>query len=129
MGAVRNSTTANCFPAWCWPRKSVTSHRHGSRRWVEVIENDLRSRNVTEVPAREIGQIAMGLLREIDEIAYVRFASVYRSFKDVEQMRASLEEMLNRPPGTRAEPARRKRRQGRVDPRELALDLADPDGK
>ncbi len=96
---------------------------------VEVIENDLRSRNVTEVPAREIGQIAMGLLREIDEIAYVRFASVYRSFKDVEQMRASLEEMLNRPPGTRAEPARRKRRQGRVDPRELALDLADPDGK
>jgi len=91
---------------------------------VESVENDLRGRNLTEIPAREIGVAAMERLRDLDEIAYIRFASVYRSFKDVEQMRASIEEMLAHPPGARpAEAPRKRRRQGGDSSHELALDL------
>jgi transcriptional repressor NrdR len=62
-------------------------------------------------------------LRSIDEIAYVRFASVYRSFQDVEQMRATIEDVLANPPGTRPPDAPRKRRRGADDGRELPLDM------
>ena len=64
---------------------------------VEDVENELRSRNVSEVVASDIGMLVMARLRDIDEIAYIRFASVYRSFKDVEQMRNTIEDMLRRP--------------------------------
>src|SRR5438552_15935392 len=49
---------------------------------VDAIENDLRTHNMSEVPSRAIGEMVMDRLRDLDEIAYVRFASVYRSFKD-----------------------------------------------
>ncbi len=91
---------------------------------VESVESDLRTRNVTEVPALEIGLMAMDRLRDIDEIAYIRFASVYRSFKDVEQMRGYIEEMLAHPPGVRRpDPGRRRRKQDGDGERELAFDL------
>ena len=92
-------------------------------RLVESVENDLRSRNVTEVPSRDIGLMAMQRLRDLDEVAYIRFASVYRSFKDAEQMRASIEEMLSHPPGIRPEPPRRRRPRGGGEGDELALDI------
>jgi transcriptional repressor NrdR len=50
-------------------------------RLVEKIESDLRDKNRDEVSARQIGQHIMTNLREIDEVAYVRFASVYRKFQ------------------------------------------------
>ncbi|MBV9525365.1 MAG: transcriptional repressor NrdR [Candidatus Dormibacteraeota bacterium] len=87
---------------------------------VDDIENDLRSRNLLEVPSRQVGEMVMERLRELDEIAYVRFASVYRSFKDAEEMRATLEEVLAHPPGTRTE---RRRRRPQEDGGELSLDL------
>jgi transcriptional repressor NrdR len=90
---------------------------------VDDIENVLRGRNVSEVPSLEVGEMVMERLRELDEIAYVRFASVYRSFKDVEDMRATIEEVLAHPPGTRPEPARRPRRRRDAEGRELSLDL------
>ena len=88
---------------------------------VEDIENQLRSHNQTEVASRLIGEMVMERLRELDEIAYIRFASVYRSFKDAEEMRATLEDVLSHPPGTRAEPPRRRRRP--QDGSELPLDI------
>ena len=88
---------------------------------VDDVENALRSRNVTEVRSLEVGEMVMQHLRTLDEIAYVRFASVYRSFRDVEQMRATIEDVLSHPPGTRAEPPRRRRRP--QDGSELPLDL------
>ena len=91
-------------------------------RLVDDVENELRSRNTSEVKASEIGTAVMPRLREIDEIAYVRFASVYRSFKDVEQMRITIEEMLSNPPGQRDAAPRRKRRKS-GDGSELSLDL------
>ena len=91
---------------------------------VDEIENQLRGRGGTEIPSREVGEMVMEKLRVLDEIAYIRFASVYRSFKDVNDMRSVIEQVLSQPPGTRrpaAEPSRRGRR-----PREdgeLPLDL------
>jgi transcriptional repressor NrdR len=89
---------------------------------VDDVENDLRSRNVSEIVASEIGTLVMEKLRALDEIAYIRFASVYRSFKDVEQMRSTIEDMLANPPGMR-ESGRRRRRAKAGDGSELALDL------
>ena len=89
---------------------------------VDDIENELRGRNQLEVPSRLVGEMAMERLRELDEIAYIRFASVYRSFKDAEEMRATIEDMLQRTPGTRTEG--RRRRAPREDGDEsLPLDL------
>ena len=90
---------------------------------VEDVENALRGRNVTEVRSREVGEMVMQRLRSLDEIAYVRFASVYRSFRDVEQMRATIEDVLANPPGTRPPDAPRRRRRGADDGRELPLDM------
>ena len=85
------------------------------------IENELRSRNQLEVPSRLVGEMAMARLRELDEIAYIRFASVYRSFKDAEEMRATLEDVLQHPPERRAEG--RARRRARDEDASLPLDL------
>lgn len=91
-------------------------------RMVDDIENELRGRNQLEVPSRLVGEMAMERLRELDEIAYIRFASVYRSFKDAEEMRATIEDMLQRTPGAR--PEGRRRRAPREDGDErLPLDL------
>lgn len=91
-------------------------------RMADDIENELRGRNQLEVPSRLVGEMAMERLRELDEIAYIRFASVYRSFKDAEEMRATIEEMLQRPPGTRAE-GRRRRAPREDGDQSLPLDL------
>ena len=60
---------------------------------VEGIERQLRNRPVNEVDSRDIGELAMDRLRELDEVAYVRFASVYRSFKDINDINRFLEQL------------------------------------
>ncbi|HVS41870.1 MAG TPA: transcriptional regulator NrdR [Candidatus Dormibacteraeota bacterium] len=89
---------------------------------VEEIENALRGRGSSEIPSRELGELVMERLRDIDEIAYVRFASVYRSFKDMADMRATIEQLLAQPPGTRR-PEPRRARPARPGDGELPLDL------
>lgn len=62
---------------------------------IEDIERDLRSRAEPEISSLIIGELVMSRLMELDDVAYVRFASVYRSFKDVagfEQELAKLKE-------------------------------------
>lgn len=61
---------------------------------VESLEQELRSSYVKEIPAGEIGESVLEKLRQIDEVAYVRFASVYRQFPDIETFKKELEEML-----------------------------------
>ncbi len=66
-------------------------------RWEELVENleqELRSNYIKEVTADRIGDILLKKLRRIDEVAYVRFASVFRQFPDVEAFKAELEDML-----------------------------------
>lgn len=48
-----------------------------------------------ERTTREVGELIMSRLREIDTVAYIRFASVYRDFKDVREFKAELEELLS----------------------------------
>lgn len=50
---------------------------------VEDIERDLRETNKREIPAKAVGEKIITALKQIDDVAYVRFASVYREFKDV----------------------------------------------
>ncbi len=56
------------------------------------IQNSMRR----EISSGEIGEMVMELLKDIDEIAYVRFASVYRQFKDVNSFMQELNDLLNR---------------------------------
>jgi len=56
----------------------------------------LRATGEREVPARLVGEMVMEELHHLDEVAYVRFASVYRSFQDVEAFREEIERMRHR---------------------------------
>lgn len=53
---------------------------------VDLIEKKLISLGVKEIPSTWIGEEVMSALREIDKVAYVRFASVYRQFKDINEL-------------------------------------------
>jgi transcriptional repressor NrdR len=65
---------------------------------VEAVEREARKNPDNEVTSREIGEMVMGRLREIDHVAYVRFASVYREFKDVNQFLDELRPLLQKTP-------------------------------
>ena len=51
-------------------------------------------RNDKEIESREVGELLMDALREVDQVAYVRFASVYREFRDVGEFMVELEDLL-----------------------------------
>ena len=65
-------------------------------RAVDEIEAQLQNSLEREVPATKIGEYAMEKLREIDEIAYVRFASVYRQFKDISSFHDEISKLLDK---------------------------------
>jgi transcriptional repressor NrdR len=71
-------------------------------RSVEQIEAELRARDAAEVPSSVIGDLAMDKLRQLDQVAYIRFASVYRAFTDVSSFEDELKHLSER--GTRAAP-------------------------
>ncbi len=60
---------------------------------VEELESEVQSLGKAEVPSTLIGELVMERLRQLDEIAYIRFASVYRSFKDLESLKAELDRL------------------------------------
>ena len=60
---------------------------------VDRIEAKLRNSLVTEVRSETIGQMSMEELRKLDEVAYVRFASVYRQFQDIESFMEELQQL------------------------------------
>jgi len=60
---------------------------------VSRVCHKLRVLGEREVPARTVGELVMEELRHLDEVAYVRYASVYRSFQDVEAFRDEIERM------------------------------------
>src|SRR5579859_6396565 len=57
---------------------------------VDRIERELGDGEANEVTAKQLGELVMGELRKLDEVAYVRFASVYRSFRDIEEFRSEI---------------------------------------
>jgi transcriptional repressor NrdR len=71
---------------------------------VSAVEKEVYTNFDTEVDSRYLGELVMKLLKELDQVAFVRFASVYRQFKDVRDFVEELQPMLAAP---------RKRRNGR----------------
>ena len=64
----------------------------------DAVESALRQSGAPEVAGEQIGELVMEHLRELDHIAYIRFASVYRAFADVEELRDELETLASRGP-------------------------------
>lgn len=62
---------------------------------INRIKHRLRATGEREVPSRLVGEATMSELRKLDEVAYVRFASVYRSFQDVNEFREEIERMAD----------------------------------
>jgi len=60
---------------------------------IERIEEKLLSLGLKELPSNQIGELVMRELKKLDKVAYVRFASVYRSFEDVDEFRALVDEV------------------------------------
>ena len=75
----------------CYKRPVPTSE---IQKTIDTIETDIFSREEKEIPSSVIGEIVMGHLKELDAVAYVRFASVYREFKDVNTFMAELKKIL-----------------------------------
>lgn len=63
---------------------------------VSSIESELYHRGSREVTSREIGEMVMQNLRRLDEVAYIRFATIYRRFADVEDLADEIETLLER---------------------------------
>jgi len=64
-------------------------------RTVEEIEKSLQEKGLKEIPSSVIGEELMDRLHLLDEVAYVRFASVYRSFKDINEFMTELKDILS----------------------------------
>jgi transcriptional repressor NrdR len=60
---------------------------------VERIEEKLLNLGVREIPSSRIGELVMRELRKLDKVAYVRFASVYRSFEDIDEFKTLVDEV------------------------------------
>ncbi|MBI5845168.1 MAG: transcriptional repressor NrdR [Deltaproteobacteria bacterium] len=65
--------------------------------FVETLIQELLERGEKEIPTAVVGEKVMDKLRELDAVAYVRFASVYREFKDVNDFFAELKKILDKP--------------------------------
>ena len=81
---------------------------------VEDVTREVFNTLASEVTTRDIGEIVMRKLKDVDEVAYVRFASVYRKFEDVNAFREEID-LLEKEPGPEA--------------RRQQMDLLDEEGK
>ncbi len=61
---------------------------------VDDIEAGLRSRGDAEVPSTEIGRLATEALRDLDQLAYIRFASVYHAYDDIETLQREVDRLI-----------------------------------
>ena len=68
-------------------------------RIADEIEQELQSNLEREIRTVDVGEMVMERLKDIDEVAYVRFASVYRSFKDINTFMEELSKLLTEKPG------------------------------
>jgi transcriptional repressor NrdR len=64
--------------------------------FLDELERDLRETGEKEIPSHKIGEKIMAKLHDLDDVAYVRFASVYREFKDVNDFVSELKHLLSR---------------------------------
>ena len=62
---------------------------------IDEIETQLSNAGRAEIPSRSIGELVMERLRDLDRVAYIRFASVYRDFRDIESFKEEVEALLD----------------------------------
>ena len=74
--------------------KSARSPSQTLEGIADDIEQELQSNLEREISTVEIGEMVMNRLKDVDEVAYVRFASVYRSFKDINTFMEELTKLL-----------------------------------
>ncbi|MHC4984695.1 MAG: transcriptional regulator NrdR [Planctomycetota bacterium] len=67
------------------------------RKMVEAIEDAILRQHEREVPTNFIGEMACGLLREANKIAYIRYASMYREFRDIGELAQAASQVLEDP--------------------------------
>ena len=79
----------------CWKRPISEMQIEGI---VAAVEREIYDSNDGEIESRKIGELVMKHLSELDQVAYVRFASVYREFKDVHDFVDELQPMLRQKP-------------------------------
>ncbi|WP_404416811.1 transcriptional regulator NrdR [Marinospirillum sp.] len=64
---------------------------------LERIRQQLRASGEREVPSLQVGELVMQQLKRLDQVAYIRFASVYRQFKDLDEFRAEIDQLSANP--------------------------------
>lgn len=73
-------------------KRPITDDRF--KRLIHSIERDLQRFKKTEITSKQIGQTVMKNLKKVDSIAYIRYASVYESFKDAHEFRKELNKLI-----------------------------------
>ena len=61
---------------------------------LDEIESSLRARGDAEVPSTEVGRLATEALRDLDQLAYIRFASVYHAYDDIETLQREVDRLI-----------------------------------
>ena len=64
------------------------------KRLIHLIERDLQKLRKTEITSKKVGEVIMRQLKKVDKVAYIRFASVYQSFKDAQTFQRELNKLL-----------------------------------
>lgn len=68
-------------------------------RLLHAIEKDIQKKKKREVPSQEVGEIVMKHLKKFDKVAYIRFASIYRAFEDVDTFKSEISSLEPRKRG------------------------------
>jgi transcriptional regulator NrdR len=64
------------------------------KKLIHAVERDLQALKKNEITTNQVGQVVMKNLKKIDQVAYIRFASVYESFKDAKEFKKELNKLL-----------------------------------
>ena len=68
----------------------------GFKKLINLIERDLQAKRQNEISSKEVGKIVMKFLKKTDQVAYIRFASVYESFEDIKTFRQELNKLIKK---------------------------------
>ena len=99
-GASERTHCANCSVAIRALRTAARKRPISTRQLEEIVdatENLLHQREDREISTTDIGAFVMDRLKTLDQVAYVRFASVYRRFDDIEAFQQVLKNLINNP--------------------------------
>lgn len=93
--AARALTRASSSTVWCAPGDKRKVPLPVLEKIADEIEQELQSALEREITTEQVGEMVMKRLKDVDEVAYVRFASVYRQFKDIDTFMQELTKLLN----------------------------------